>query len=163
MGRRMGPRERTAWFRLGHHGAWPSSLGRCCEALAGWTTRWAGSTTAFVSACLFIAVWLAVGPLFRYSDTWQLVANTFTTLAEFVMMFVLQRAVNKDGLATQLKLNELLASKRGSSNLLLNVEDMTEDEIRVLAERYRRLAEIAKADPDTRAAHSVEEVPRVEE
>jgi low affinity Fe/Cu permease len=78
------------------------------ERFSVWTTRWAGSTPAFVLSVFLILGWLVTGPIYNYCDTWQLVANTFTTLVEFVMVFILQRAQNKDTQATHDKLNKIL-------------------------------------------------------
>ena len=79
------------------------------ERFATWATRWTGSTSAFVLAAASIVVWLVSGPLFRWSDTWQLVANTVTTVITFLMVFLIQRTQNKDSMALQLKLNEIVA------------------------------------------------------
>src|SRR6266849_3012906 len=128
-------------------------LSRC----ASWATEWTGSTAAFLSAAAVIIVWLATGPLFRYSDTWQLVINTGTTIVTFLMVFLLQRAQNKDTLALQLKLNELVAAVEGASNRLISVEDLSDQELRVLRIHYKRLAEMAKSDRTVTESHSIEE------
>ncbi len=120
-------------------------------------TDWSGSTAALALAVLTIVVWLVTGPFFGYSDTWQLVINTGTTIVTFVMVFLIQRSQNKDAQAVHLKLNELVAAVRGSSNRLINVEDMTEDEIKALHAHYCRLVELAKADGKLTKSHSVEE------
>jgi low affinity Fe/Cu permease len=104
-----------------------------------------------------VVVWLLTGPLFRYSDTWQLVINTGTTIVTFLMVFLIQRAQNKESLAVQLKLNELVAAMQGSSNRLIDVEDLSEHELNLLHTYYRRLAAMAKTDEDLRQSHSVEE------
>ena len=106
-----------------------------------------------------IVAWTATGPLFNYSDTWQLVINTGTTIVTFLMVFLIQRTQNKDSLALQMKLNELLAAHSGASNKLLNIEDLTEDEIFELQRRYRALADKAQQEDDhPHVAHSVEEI-----
>jgi low affinity Fe/Cu permease len=120
-------------------------------------TRWAGSSWAFSLASLVVVTWLLTGPLFHYSDTWQLVINTGTTIVTFLMVFLIQRAQNKDGLAIQLKLNELVAAVHGASNRLVDVEDLDEAELRVLQKYYRTLAESAKHDADLTQSHSVDE------
>jgi low affinity Fe/Cu permease len=120
-------------------------------------TRWTGSSAAFGLACAVILVWAVTGPLFRFSDTWQLVINTGTTIVTFLMVFLIQRSQNKDSLAVQLKLNELVAAMEGSSNRLIDVEDLTEEELHVLHKYYKRLAEMAKQDEKLGASHSVEE------
>ena len=118
---------------------------------------WSGSSAAFGLAALAIAVWLATGPAFGYSDTWQLVINTATTIVTFLMVFLIQRAQNKDARAVHLKLNELVAAVQGASNRLISVEDLTEDEVRTLKEHFRALAELSKAYGLPTASHSVEE------
>jgi len=120
-------------------------------------TYWSGTSTAFGIAALTIIVWLATGPLFRFSDTWQLVINTGTTIVTFLMVFLIQRAQNKDSRAVHLKLNELVAAMRGASNRLINVEELTEAEVKVLHEHYCALVELAKADTQPTESHSVED------
>ena len=125
--------------------------------LATKITLWSGSTPAFVLAVVVVLVWLITGPIFRYSDTWQLVINTGTTIVTFLMVFLIQRAQNKDSLAVQLKLNELVAAIEGASNRLISVEDLSEEELQTLHKHYRRLAEMAKKDATITQSHSVEE------
>ena len=130
---------------------------RFLEWLSGRATAWAGSSWALASAVAFILVWAACGPLFDYSEKWQLTVNTFTTIVTFLMVFLIQRAQNKESLALQIKLNELLASQKGASNQLINVEDLTEDEIRDLHGRFAQLAERLASAADDGDAHSVSE------
>ncbi len=120
-------------------------------------TDWSGSSAAFALATLTIAVWLATGPVFGFSDTWQLVINTGTTIVTFLMVFLIQRAQNKDSRAIHLKLNELVAAVKGASNRLINVEDLTEAEVHTLHEHYCALVKLAKADKRLTESHSVEE------
>jgi low affinity Fe/Cu permease len=120
-------------------------------------TDWSGSSGAFWLAFLTIAVWLASGPLFAFSDTWQLVINTGTTIITFLMVFLIQRSQNKDAQAVHLKLNELVAAVKGASNRLINVEGLTEDEIKSLHAYYCRLVQLAKTDEKLTESHSVEE------
>jgi low affinity Fe/Cu permease len=127
------------------------------ERVAHAATSFTGSTAAFISALLIIAAWLITGPLFHYSDTWQLVINTGTTIITFLMVFLIQRAQNKDSRAVHLKLNELVASLKGPSNRLVDVEDMSEEELELLTEFYRKLARLAKKETDLSASHSIEE------
>lgn len=115
---------------------------------------------AFSMAVLVVLVWLTTGPLFRFSDTWQLVINTGTTIMTFLMVFLIQRAQNKDALAIQLKLNEIVAAIEGASNQLIAVEELTEAELRTLHDHYRSLAALAKNDLNVLQSHSVEEVER---
>src|ERR1700722_5189929 len=87
---------------------------------------WSGSSSAFGLAVLIILAWLISGPIFHFSDTWQLVINTGTTIITFLMVFLIQRAQNKDSQAIQLKLNELVAAMKGASNRMINVKGLTE-------------------------------------
>lgn len=120
-------------------------------------TAWTGSTAAFITAASIIIVWLVTGPLFHYSDTWQLAINTSTTIVTFLMVFLIQRSQNKDTLAVQLKLDEIVAAHEGASNRLISVEDLSEAELKVLRIHYQRLAEMAKRDMKITESHSVEE------
>lgn len=134
---------------------------RLFESLAKLTTMIAGSTTAFVVAVIIIISWVASGPIFYFSDTWQLVINTGTTIITFLMVFLIQRTQNKDSLALQMKLNELIAAHSQASNKMLNIEDLSEKEIFDLQRRYRKLAEKAQQeDEHPHVAHSVEEIDR---
>ena len=125
--------------------------------LAAAVTRWAGSSWGFGSALAVVIVWAVTGPIFQWSDTWQLVINTGTTIVTFLMVFLIQRSQNKDSLAIQLKLNELVAAVRGASNRLIDVEDITEEEMHILHKHYQRLAEMAEKDEDVASSHSIEE------
>ena len=124
---------------------------------AKWTAHAAGHPLAFALAALLIAGWLVTGPLFHFSDTWQLVINTGTTIVTFVMVFLIQRAQNKESRAVQLKLNEIVAAIAGASNRLIDVEKLSERELRTLHEHYRALAELAAKEGDLLRSHSVEE------
>ena len=130
---------------------------RGLERAATAITRFAGSGTGFGVALATVMVWAALGPVFGWSDTWQLVINTGTTIVTFLMVFLIQRTQNKDGLAIQLKLNELVAAMHGASNRLIGVEDLSERELRVLHEHFRRLARMAEQDSDIMASHSIDE------
>nr|WP_201980737.1 low affinity iron permease family protein [Hymenobacter rubidus] len=130
-----------------------SFFGRMAEKI----TKFSGSTMAFVLAAGIVLVWGITGPLFHYSETWQLVINTGTTIITFLMVFLIQRAQNKDSLVLHLKLNELIAATRGASNRLINAQDFSEEEIRTLHDFYCALAEMAKQDNDLGKTHSVEE------
>jgi low affinity Fe/Cu permease len=109
------------------------------ERFARLAATWTGSSTAFTLAVALIILWAATGPIFNYSDTWQLVINTSTTIITFLMVFLIQRSQNKDGLAVQLKLNELVAAMQGASNRLINVEDLSEEEVAALRDRFSKL------------------------
>ena len=130
-----------------------SFFGRLAESI----TRFSGSTPAFLTATGIVLFWALTGPLFHYSETWQLVINTGTTVVTFLMVFLIQRAQNKDSLVLHLKLNELLAATQGASNRLINAQDFSEEEIRTLHDFYCALAELAKKDSDLGKTHSVEE------
>jgi low affinity Fe/Cu permease len=127
------------------------------ERLSTTITRWTGSTSAFALACAVIVVWVVSGPIFGFSDTWQLVINTGTTIVTFLMVFLIQRAQNKDAMAIQLKLNELVAAIDGASNRLIDVEDLSEEELVALHRYYAQLVRMAKKDNKLTASHSVEE------
>ena len=135
----------------------PSSFGARFEAFSTAVTRWTGSTSAFALALLVIVVWAVIGPVFHYSDTWQLVINTGTTIITFLMVFLIQRSQNKDSLALHLKLNELVAAIQGASNRLIDVEGLTEKELATLHRYYGELAKLSRTDNDVTKSHSVEE------
>ena len=120
-------------------------------------TQATGTSYAFLIALSVIIIWAITGPLFGFSDTWQLVINTGTTIVTFLMVFLIQRAQNKDAVAIHLKLNEIVAAMQGASNRLIDVEDMTEADIEVLRNHYRKLIELAKKDEEFTKTHSIEE------
>jgi low affinity Fe/Cu permease len=132
-------------------------LGSLLERFSYQATTATGSSLAFVLAVGVVLVWLISGPFFGFSDTWQLVINTGTTIVTFLMVFLIQRAQNKDALAIHLKLNEIVAAMEGASNRLIDVEDLSEAEIVALRKYYRRLIELARTDDNLTATHSVEE------
>ena len=127
------------------------------EKFSHQATRATGTSTAFMLAVLVVVVWLITGPIFHYSDTWQLVINTGTTIVTFLMVFLIQRAQNKDALALHLKLNEIVAALEGASNRLIDVEDLSEPEIDALHKYYKRLIELARKDDELTSTHSIEE------
>src|SRR6059036_1766739 len=127
------------------------------ESFSRWATAWTGSTPAFLLAVFTIILWALTGPLFGFSDTWQLVINTGTTIVTFLMVFLIQRAQNKDARAIHLKLNEIVAAVQGASNRLINVEDLTEDEVRLLHRHYAQLVALARETGELTKSHSVEE------
>jgi len=126
-------------------------------------TRWTGSSWAFGLALATILIWIAMGPVFGYSDTWQLVINTSTTIVTFLMVFLIQRAQNKDAQAMHLKLNEIVASLQGASNRLIDVEDLSEHELDTLHTFYARLAARAKREGHLASSHSLGEADEVHE
>src|ERR1700754_315387 len=115
-------------------------LTRAFDRFASLVTRWAGSPAAFCMAVLTVLAWIVTGPIFHYSDGWQLVINTGTTIVTFLMVFLIQQSQNKDSIALHLKLNELLSSHRSASNQLIGIEDASEEELRRLAAAYLRLS-----------------------
>ena len=133
------------------------SLSLLLEGFSRRATKATGTSTAFVLALLTIVVWLISGPIFKFSDTWQLVINTGTTIVTFLMVFLIQRTQNKDSLAIHLKLNEIVAAIEGSSNRLIDIEDLSEDEIETLHKHYASLAKMAKKDLKLTQSHSIEE------
>ena len=134
-----------------------NKLSALLEKFSHHATKATGTSVAFLVAVLVIVVWGITGPLFHYSDTWQLVINTSTTIVTFLMVFLIQRAQNKDALAIHLKLNEIVAALEGASNRLIDVEDLTEPEIDALHRYYKRLIELARKDDNLRNTHSIEE------
>lgn len=127
------------------------------ERFATKVTQATGSTPVFIGAFSIVIAWGICGPVFDYSETWQLVINTGTTIITFLMVFLIQKAQNKDSLAIQIKLNELLASHKFASNRIVDIEDITEDEMKVIEKYYQKLAELAEKDKDIHQSHSVDE------
>jgi low affinity Fe/Cu permease len=132
-------------------------LSQILEQFSHKATRATGTSMAFILALGVIVVWGLTGPLFHFSDTWQLVINTGTTIVTFLMVFLIQRTQNKDALAIHLKLNEIVAALEGASNRLIDVEDLTEEEILTLHAHYQELVKMAKADLQLTKTHSIEE------
>jgi low affinity Fe/Cu permease len=130
------------------------------ERFARSVTDWVGSSQAFVVAVAALVLWALTGPLFRFSDSWQLVINTGTTIVTFLMVFLIQRFQNKDAHALHLKLNEIVAALQGASNRLINVEDLSEAEVAALHRHYQTLVVMAKRDENIAQSHSVEEAQR---
>jgi low affinity Fe/Cu permease len=133
---------------------------RTLETCSRAATQWVGSSWALVAAVAVVIAWAVVGPLFGYSDTWQLVINTGTTIVTFLMVFLIQRAQNKDAAAIHLKLNEIVAALEGASNRLINVEDLSEADVKTLHQHYRVLMALAQRNGKIRESHSVEEANR---
>lgn len=132
-------------------------LGQMLERFSRKVTEATGTSTAFIVALMVIIIWIVTGPLFHFSDTWQLVINTGTTIVTFLMVFLIQRSQNKDALAIHLKLNEIVAALEGASNRLIDVEDLTEAEIKTLHAHYQKLVAMAKQDLKLTQSHSIEE------
>jgi len=117
----------------------------------------AGSSSAFGIAFLVVLVWALTGPIFHYSDTWQLVINTGTTIVTFLMVFLIQRSQNKESLAVQLKLNEVVAAITGASNRLIDVEALSEADLNTLHRHYEHLVDLAEGEGDLTESHSIED------
>jgi low affinity Fe/Cu permease len=132
-------------------------FGQLMESLSERVTRWTGTTTAFVLALATIVVWAVLGPVFQFSNTWQLVINTGTTIVTFLMVFLIQRTQNKDALAIHLKLNEIVAAIEGASNRLIDAETLSEKELQTLEKYYAELTKLAKKDVKVTDSHSIEE------
>jgi len=126
------------------------------ENFANWATAATGSSAAFIIAICTILVWLVTGPVFKYSDTWQLIINTGTTIVTFLMVFLIQKSQNKDSKAVHLKLNEILASHQGASNRMVDIENLTEKELDQLHKFYVRLSELAEKEDDLTCTHSID-------
>ena len=141
------------WRMAKHH----RSVGNVFEDFSKAITRLTGSTAAFGLALGIVVVWGITGPLFGFSDTWQLVINTGTTIVTFLMVFLIQRSQNKDSLAIHLKLNEIVAAMQGASNRLIDVESLSEKELETLHRHYTELAHLAQRATDVTTSHSVEE------
>jgi len=127
------------------------------ERLANWGAKAAGSTPAFLGAFALIIIWAVTGPFFGFSETWQLIINTGTTIITFLMVFLIQKSQNKDSLAIQLKLNELVASHQMASNRLVDVENITEDELKVIQQYYAKLSSLTRTAVSIKESHSLDE------
>jgi low affinity Fe/Cu permease len=127
------------------------------ESFASSATKASGSPIAFAIAFLIVLIWGASGPLFHFSQTWQTIISTSTTIITFLMVFLIQKSQNKDSLAIQLKLNELVAANEFASNRLLNVEKMTEDELKVIHKYYSKLSDFTKNEDTITQSHSIDE------
>jgi len=132
-------------------------LAQFFDTFSSKVTKVTGKPVAFILACAIIIVWAVTGPIFKFSDTWQLVINTGTTIITFLMVFVIQQSQNKDTIALQIKLNELIASSQNASNRLIDVEDLTPEELETLKKFYIQLAKLASKETDIKATHSIEE------
>jgi len=103
-----------------------------------------GSSSAFMAICALTLLWLASGPFFQWSNAWQLVINTFANIVAMLMLFLIQNSQNRESAALQLKIDELLRAVRGAQNAFIKLEDLTEEDLMGIKERYARLAEDAR-------------------
>jgi low affinity Fe/Cu permease len=126
------------------------------ERFSEWATAATGSSTAFIIAFSTILIWAITGPVFHYSETWQLVINTGTTIVTFLMVFLIQKSQNKDSKAVHLKLNEIIASHAGTSNRMVNIEDLSEEELDKLYQFYIQLSKLAQKENDITCTHSID-------
>jgi low affinity Fe/Cu permease len=149
----LGSMPTTSSVSYAAHSPWLTSFDR----FASGVTRWAGSPVAFCAALLVVLVWATTGPLFHFSENWQLLINTGTTIVTFLMVFLIQQSQNKDSVAMHLKLNELLASNQQASNRMIGIEDLDEQDLRDVASFYMKLAERAKTAGPVKEAHSIDE------
>jgi len=127
------------------------------ERFASAVAKATGSNGAFIIAFFVVLAWAVSGPFFHYSENWQLVINTGTTIITFLMVFLIQKAQNKDSLAIQLKLNELVAAHEFASNRLVNVENMSENDLRLIQKYYSNLNEMTKKEESLHQSHSTNE------
>lgn len=127
------------------------------QKMSNKVTKATGSPLAFIIAATTIIVWGITGPIFRFSDTWQLVINTGTTIITFLMVFIIQQSANKETAAIQLKLNELIACHERASNRLVSIEDLTEEELQRVKDFYIKISELAEKENDVSSSHSLNE------
>ena len=141
------PKEKLHWF----------------EIFSSKAIKVTGSSGAFITACVLILIWIVTGPIFHYSDVWQLAINTGTTIITFLMVFLIQKTQNKDALAIQIKLNELVAANVRTSNSIVSVEDLSEEELERLNNYYSKLAQLTKREKNHKTSHSIEDVNEVKD
>jgi low affinity Fe/Cu permease len=134
----------------------PDGHSELFHRFARWTEHISGHPLAFVVAVASVVTWAATGPLFHFSDTWQLVINTSTTIVTFLMVFLIQSSQNRKSDALQLKVDELIRALRPAHNALLDLEERTEGELTQLKEHYRELAEHSRGPEDERRPRAAE-------
>jgi low affinity Fe/Cu permease len=133
------------------------SIANAFTRISKWTCHAAGHPATFAAALFIILVWAVTGPAFHYSDTWQLFINTGTTIVTFLMVFLIQNTQNRDGAAMQIKLDELIRALQGAHNELVNLEDLSDEELEKMKSHYTRLAERARAKLGSRLEDSTDE------
>jgi low affinity Fe/Cu permease len=134
-----------------------SGLSRTFEKISNVITKAAGKPATSIASIILVLIWAATGPFFDYSENWQLIINTSTTIITFLMVFVIQTSANKDTIAVQIKLNELIAANRNASNRLIDVEDLSAKELDVLKKFYVELSKLAGKEKDLFSSHSIDE------
>jgi len=127
------------------------------EKVSNTITLYSGSSPVFIVAVGLILLWGITGPVFHFSNTWLLIVNTGTSIITFLMVFLIQKSQNKESIAVQLKLNELIAANNSASNRLLNIQDLSEGELNILYEHYRTLVELTQKAKSNTKSHSVED------
>jgi low affinity Fe/Cu permease len=127
------------------------------QRMANKVTKATGTPRAFVTALAVILLWAITGPIFGFSDTWQLVINTGTTIVTFLMVFIIQQSQNKETTAIQLKLNELIACHERASNRLVDIEDLTDEELERIKKFYIKLSDLAEKENNVSSSHSLNE------
>ena len=127
------------------------------EKVSNTITTYSGSSPVFIAAVMLILIWGVSGPVFHFSNTWLLIVNTGTSIITFLMVFLIQKSQNKESIAVQLKLNELIAASHHASNRLLNIQDLSEEELKTLYEHYRTLVELTQKAESNTQSHSVED------
>jgi len=133
------------------------------EKFSSVATKAAGSSSAFIIAVAIVVIWGLAGPYFHYSEIWQMVINTSTTIITFLMVFLIQKSQNKDSLAIQLKLNELIAAHEFASNRLVNAENISEEELKIIQDYYAKLSIETKKEESLQVSHSIEEAEEMHE
>jgi len=132
----------------------PSALAQRFSQFAHATSVWSGNPLAFLAAVGLVIVWVLTGPIFNYSDTWQLVINTGTTIVTFLMVFLIQNTQNRDTLAIQLKLSELVLAMKGAENKFAAIEDLSDEELEQLHNDCRARADMTRQHIEGRQKHS---------
>ncbi|WP_295670068.1 low affinity iron permease family protein [uncultured Mucilaginibacter sp.] len=127
------------------------------EKISNTITTYSGSSPVFLAAVGVILLWAVSGPVFHFSNTWLLIVNTGTSIITFLMVFLIQKSQNKESIAVQLKLNELIAANNGASNRLLNIQDLSEEQLKTLYEHYRTLVELTQKAKSNTQSHSIED------
>ena len=133
------------------------------EKASNLITNYSASTPVFIIAVALIIVWIISGPVFNFSNTWLLIVNTGTSVITFLMVFLIQKSQNKESIAVQLKLNELIAANSGASNRLLNIQDLSENELNTLYEHYQTLVALSQKARSKTKGHSVEDAIKIVE
>lgn len=134
-----------------------NKLSMLFQRMSNKVTKATGSPMAFITALTIVVIWAVTGPIFGFSDTWQLVINTGTTIVTFLMVFIIQQSQNKDTIAIHLKLNELIACNEKASNRLIDIEDLTEEELDKIKKFYIKLADLAEKENGVNSTHSLNE------